>query len=431
MAMTMVEKILADHSGRKAVSPGDLVNAKVDVVMCNDITAPIAINEFRKLGVKKVFDPSRVMMVMSHYVPAKDIASAAQARTAREFAAEQGCVFYEAGKGGIEHILLPQEGQVVAGDIEVGADSHTTTVGALGALACGFGSTDAAIAMATGELWFRVPPTIRLIYHGKPGQWVRSKDLILYTIGQLGTDHATYMCMQFEGEALKEFSMDARFTITNMVAEAGGKCGVIPVDDVTLDYMKPRAKRPWKVYDSDADAEYVETFEWDISEMGPLVAKPFSPDNVVPVAEVADEKVKIDQVFIGSCTNARLEDLQEAAAVMKGNRVADHVRCIIIPATQEVYRQALHEGLIDVFMEAGATVGAATCGPCLGGYMGVLDEGEKCVSTSNRNFPGRMGHVKSETYLVNPSVAAASAVLGRVAHPGEVLANDPVAAGSV
>ncbi|HWQ28634.1 MAG TPA: 3-isopropylmalate dehydratase large subunit [Dehalococcoidia bacterium] len=421
MGMTMAEKILAAHAGKARVEPGDLINVKVDVVMANDITAPIAIEQFRRLGVSRVFDPERVVFVPSHFVPNKDIASAEQARKMREFAKESGVVYYEQGQAGIEHILLPYKGHVVPGDVYCGADSHTCTVGALGAFATGMGSTDIAVAMATGEIWMKVPETMRFIYHGELGPWTRSKDLILHTIGTIGTDGATYKVMQFEGEALKGLSIDARFTMTNMVAEAGGKAGLMLVDEVTLEFVRPRARRPWTVYEPDPDARYAATYEFDASAIEPTVSMPFSPGNTTTVSEAAKLDLRIDQVFIGSCTNARMEDLREAAAIMKGRKVAPWVRCIVIPATQDIYLQALREGLIEVFTEAGCAVSAATCGPCLGGYMGVLAEGERCVSTSNRNFPGRMGHVKSESYLVNPAVAAASAVAGRLTHPEEVV----------
>jgi 3-isopropylmalate/(R)-2-methylmalate dehydratase large subunit len=420
MGMTIAEKILADHAGKKEVSPGDLLSVKVDLCMGNDVTAPLAIREFKKLGVKRVFDPSRVVFVPSHFVPNKDIASAALAKAMRDFAREYGVVYFEQGQAGIEHILLPEQGLVVPGDVYVGADSHTTTCGGLCAFAAGFGSTDLAVAMATGEIWMKVPHTLRFIYHGRLGPWTRSKDLILYTIGRIGTDGALYACMQFEGEAIRTLSMDARFTMCNMVAEAGGKTGIVPFDEVTLAYVQGRAKRPWKVYTPDPDASYAATYEFDASTIEPMVALPFSPGNVVPVAEVASKNITIDQVFIGSCTNARLEDLREAAAILKGRKVAPWTRCIVIPATTQVYKQVLQEGLMDIFVEAGCAVSTPACGPCLGGYMGVLAEGERCVSTSNRNFPGRMGHPKAEAYLTNPSVAAASAVLGRIAHPEEV-----------
>jgi len=421
MGMTIAEKILAAHAGKQSVAPGDLINVRVDLVMANDITAPIAIEQFRRLGVAKVFDPERVCMVPSHFVPNKDVRSAEQAKVMREFAREQGIVYYEQGQAGIEHILLPYKGHVVPGDVYLGADSHTCTSGALCAFATGMGSTDIAVAMATGETWMKVPPTLRFVYHGRMGRWTRSKDLILTTIGRIGTDGATYAAMQFEGEALADMSIDARFTMTNMVAEAGGKTGIVPFDAVTEQFVRPRARRPWQVFEADPDAEYQATYEFDASAIEPMVALPFSPGNTVPVSEAAARDIRIDQVFIGSCTNARIEDLREAAAIMRGRKVAKWVRCIVIPATQDIYMQALREGLVEAFTEAGCAVSAATCGPCLGGYMGVLAEGERCVSTSNRNFPGRMGHVKSESYLVNPAVAAASAIAGRLAHPEEVV----------
>ena len=420
MGMTISEKILAAHSGRKTVTPGDLINVKVDLVMANDVTAPITIRQFQKLGVKDVFDKERVVFVPSHFLPARDIATAEQGRVMRDFAREMGIVYYEIGQAGIEHILLPWKGHVVPGDVYCGADSHTPTCGALGAFACGMGSTDIAVAMATGEVWMKVPETIRFIYHGKMGRWTRSKDLILHTIGEIGTDGATYKAMEFEGDTLKQMSMDARFTLSNMVAEAGGKTGIIAPDEVTLEYVRPRAKHAWTVYDSDPDAEYAATYEFDASKIEPTVALPFSPGNTKTVSEVAKDDIKIDQVFIGSCTNARMEDLREAADIMRGKMVAPWVRCIVIPATQDIFKEALKEGLIAVFTESGCQVSAATCGPCLGGHYGVLAEGERCVSTSNRNFPGRMGHPKAEAYLVNPPVAAAAAIAGKIVHPDEV-----------
>jgi 3-isopropylmalate/(R)-2-methylmalate dehydratase large subunit len=420
MGMTLAEKILAAHSGKREVSPGDLINVKVDLVMANDVTAPIAIEQFRKLGVADVFDKQRVVFVPSHFAPARDIATAAQCKVMRDFAKESGIVYYEQGQAGIEHILLPWKGHVVPGDVYCGADSHTPTVGALGAFACGMGSTDVAVAMATGEIWMKVPETLRLIYHGRMGKWTRSKDLILHTIGRIGTDGGTYMAMQYEGEALKDMSMDARFTMTNMAAEAGAKTGMMLVDEVTLEYVRPRAKREWTVYDPDPDARYAQTFEFDASKIEPTVALPFSPGNTKTVSEVAKDDIKIDQVFIGSCTNARMEDLREAADIMRGRKVAPWVRCIVIPATQDIFLEAIREGLIEVFTESGCQVSGATCGPCLGGHYGVLGEGERCVSTSNRNFPGRMGHPKGEAFLVNPPVAAAAAIAGRIVHPDEV-----------
>jgi 3-isopropylmalate/(R)-2-methylmalate dehydratase large subunit len=421
MGMTIAEKILAAHCDRREVQPGDLINCRVDFVMANDVTAPLAIQEFRKLGVSRVFDPQRVALVPSHFIPNKDIQSAAQAKTMREFAREQGCIYFEQGQAGIEHILLPSRGYVVPGDVYVGADSHTVTVGALGAFACGMGSTDVAIAMATGEIWMRVPATLRFIYHGRLNRWVESKDLILHTIGQIGTDGALYAVMQFEGEALRDMSVDARFTMTNMVAEAGGKAGIMPVDRVTLDYVRPVARRKWTVYEPDPDCQYAATYEFDASKIETTVALPFSPGRTAPLSEVVRQDIKIDQVFIGSCTNGRLEDLQEAAEIMRGKKVAPWVRCIVIPATQDIYLQTLKNGLAELFTEAGCAFSTATCGPCLGGYMGVLAEGERCVSTSNRNFRGRMGHPNAEVYLANPAVAAAAAIAGRIVHPEEVL----------
>ncbi len=421
MGMTLAEKILAAHSDRKEVSPGDLINCRVDLVMANDITAPIAIEQFRKLGVPDVFDKERVVFIPSHFVPARDVPSAEQCKIMRDFARETGIVYYEQGQAGIDHIIVPWKGHVVPGDVYCGADSHTPTSGALGAFATGMGSTDIAVAMATGEIWMKVPATLRFIYHGKMGRWTRSKDLILQTIGRIGTDGATYMAMQFEGEAIGEMSIDSRFTMTNMVAEAGGKTGLMLVDEVTLEYVRPRAKRPWTVYEPDPDAAYGGTYEFDVSEIEPTVALPFSPGNVKTISELAGEDIEIDQVFIGSCTNGRMEDLREAAEIMRGRTVAPWVRCIVIPATQDIFLEALKEGLIEVFTESGCQVSAATCGPCLGGHYGVLAEGERCVSTSNRNFPGRMGHPKSETFLVGPPLAAAAAVAGRIVHPEEVV----------
>lgn len=426
MGMTLSSKILAAKAGRDHVSPGDLINVKVDVVMANDITAPLAINAFKQVGVEKLFDPSRVMFVPSHFAPNKDIASAAQAKVMRDFAKEHGNVYFEQAQGGIEHILLPHRGLVVPGDFYAGADSHTCTLGALGAFAAGFGSTDVGVAMATGEMWIKVPPVMRFVYHNRMKSWTRSKDLILHTIGKIGTDGATYKVMQFEGEALKGMSMDARFTMTNMVAEAGGKTGIMPVDEVTLDFVRPRAKREWKVFEADPDAEYDSVFEFDAEKIEPTLSMPYSPGNTETLVEVAKQNLPIDQVFIGSCTNARIEDLREAAAIMKGKHVAPWVRALVIPATQDIWLQANREGLLDIFTEAGCGVSMATCGACLGGYMGVLAEGERCVSTSNRNFPGRMGHLKAEVFLASPPVAAACAIAGKIVHPEEV-AKEPAA----
>ncbi|MBI2846580.1 MAG: 3-isopropylmalate dehydratase large subunit [Chloroflexi bacterium] len=417
--MTLAEKILAAHTGKKKVAPGELVSVRVDLVMANDITAPIAIREFRRLGLSRVFDPKKVVLVPSHFAPNKDINSAGQAKLMREFAREQGCIYFEQGQGGIEHVLLPQKGMVVPGYVYVGADSHTCTSGALGAFATGMGSTDIAVAMATGEIWMRVPHTIKLVYHGKLNKWVRSKDLILYTIGQIGVDGALYASMEFHGDALKGLSMDSRFTMSNMAVEAGAKVGLFPVDEVTLEYVRARSKRPYTVYEPDLDAQYAEVHEFDVTNLEPQIAFPHLPSKTRPLSQVGD--IKIDQVFIGSCTNGKIEDLREAASIMRGKYVAPWVRCIVIPASNEIYLQALREGLIETFVEAGAAFSTSTCGPCLGGYMGVLAEGERCVSTSNRNFVGRMGHPKSEVYLASPAVAAASAILGRIAGPAEVV----------
>jgi 3-isopropylmalate/(R)-2-methylmalate dehydratase large subunit len=416
--MTLAEKILAAHSGKKKVSPGELINVRVDLVLSNDITAPLAIKEFRRIGVKKVFDPKKVVMVPDHFVPNKDILSAEQAKMMKEFALEQKLVYFEVGEMGIEHVLLPEKGLVLPGDVVIGADSHTCTYGALGAFATGMGSTDIAAAMATGEIWMKVPPTIKFVYNGKLRKWVSGKDLILYTIGDIGVDGATYSAMEFTGDAISRLSIDSRFTMSNMAIEAGAKAGIFRVDAKTLDYVKSRAKRPYKVYQPDKNARYSKIIEYDASKVEPQVAFPHKPSNTRPISKVG--KVEIDQVVIGSCTNGRIEDLVIAAKVLRGRKVSKRVRCIIIPGSQEVYLQALRKGLIKLFIEAGAVVSTPTCGPCLGGYMGVLAAGERCVSTTNRNFVGRMGSPQSEVYLANPAVAAASAVLGRIAGPEEV-----------
>jgi 3-isopropylmalate/(R)-2-methylmalate dehydratase large subunit len=419
MGMTITEKIIADHAGKKEVKPGDLATVKIDLAMANDVTAPLAIKILEKYHIDKVFDPERIALVLSHFVPAKDIKSAEQAKMVRDFAKRHNIKwFFQEGEG-IEHTILPEEGIVVPGDLVVGADSHTCTYGALGAFSTGMGSTDIAYAMATGETWLRVPHSMKFIFYGKPSAWVMGKDLILHTIGQIGVDGALYKAMEFEGEAIRHLSMDQRFTITNMAVEAGAKNGIIAPDEKAIEYVSQRAKKPWKVYHSDPDAEYSEIYEWDAGKLEPLVAWPYLPSNVHPVS--ASTHISIDQAFIGSCTNGRIEDLRIAAKILKGRKVHPYVRCIMIPASKKVYTQALKEGLIDIFLEAGCVVSVSTCGPCLGGHMGILAEGEKCISTSNRNFPGRMGHPKSEAYLANPAVVAASAVLGRIAHPEEVV----------
>jgi len=416
--LTLVEKILAAHSSKKGISPGELINVRVDLILANDITAPLAIKEFRRIGINRVFDPHKVVMVPDHFVPNKDIPSAEQAKMMREFALEQGLVYFEVGETGIEHVILPEKGLVLPGDVVIGADSHTCTYGALGAFATGMGSTDIASAMATGEIWMKVPPTIKFVYHGKLGKWVSGKDLILYTIGDIGVDGALYSAMEFSGEAITSLSMDSRFTMANMAIEAGAKAGIFGVDDKTLDYVKPRAKRPYTVYEPDDSAQYSRVIEYDASKLEPQIAFPHLPSNTRPISQVGE--IEIDQVVIGSCTNGRLEDLTIAAEVLQGRKVDKRVRCIIIPGSREVYLEALRRGLIETFIESGAVVSTPTCGPCLGGYMGVLAAGERCVSTTNRNFVGRMGSTGSEVYLANPAVAAASAILGRIGGPDEV-----------
>ncbi|MCL0089644.1 3-isopropylmalate dehydratase large subunit [Dehalococcoidia bacterium] len=415
---TIIEKIIAAHANRKKVSPGQLINVRVDLVLSNDITAPIAIREFERIGLKRVFDPQKVVVVPDHFVPNKDIPSAEQAKIMRGFAIDQGLVYFEVGEMGIEHVILPEKGLVLPGDLVIGADSHTCTYGALGALATGTGSTDIAVAMATGEIWMKVPPTIKFVYHGKLGRWVGGKDLILYTIGDIGVDGALYAAMEFVGEAIDFLSMDGRFTMANMAVEAGAMAGLFRVDEKTMDYVKPRARRPYTVVDPDPDARYARVIEYDASRIEPQVALPHLPSNARPISRVGD--IPIDQAVIGSCTNGRLEDLMLAGEVLKGRKVAKNVRCIIIPGSQEVYLDALRRGLIEIFIEAGAVVSTPTCGPCLGGYMGILAAGERCISTTNRNFVGRMGSPKSEVYLANPAVAAASAILGKIGGPAEI-----------
>jgi 3-isopropylmalate/(R)-2-methylmalate dehydratase large subunit len=417
--LNLAEKILADHAGKKQVVPGEFINPRVDMVLSNDITAPIAINEFRRLGVKKVFDPSKIVMVADHFVPNKDILSAEQAKQMREFCREQGIRFYDVGEMGIEHVLLPEQGLVLPGDVVIGADSHTCTYGAIGAFATGMGSTDIAAAMATGDIWMKVPPTIKFVYHGASGRWVGGKDLILYTIGQIGVDGALYSAIEFTGEAIDALSLDGRFTMANMAIEAGGKAGLFRVDNKTQLYIKSRTERPYNVYEPDPDATYVKVIEYDVSGIEPQVSLPHSPANARPVSQVGD--ITIDQAVIGSCTNGRLEDLRLAAQIFKKHKVHAGVRCIVIPGTQQVYLDALKEGLIEIFVKAGAVFSTPTCGPCLGGHMGVLAEGERAISTTNRNFVGRMGSAKSEVYLANPAVAAASAVAGKIAGPDEVM----------
>jgi 3-isopropylmalate/(R)-2-methylmalate dehydratase large subunit len=417
--MTITEKILAAHAGRDSVEPGELIMARLDVLLANDITAPIGIEEFRKAGAKEVFDRDKIVIVADHFVPNKDIMSAQQCKLMRDFAREQELTnYFDVGQMGIEHALLPEQGLVLPGDAVLGADSHTCTYGALGAFATGSGSTDFAAAMITGEAWFRVPESMKFIYYGKRQDWVGGKDFILYTIGDIGVDGALYRAMEFTGEAITDLSMDSRLTMCNMAIEAGGKSGIIAPDRITMDYVEPRATRPFKEYESDPDARYCEVREYDVSRIEPQVAFPYLPENSKPISEVGD--IPIDQAVIGSCTNGRMEDIRIAAQILKGNRVHPDVRLIVIPATQNIYLQCLYEGLIEVFIEAGGVVSTPTCGPCLGGYMGILAEGERAISTTNRNFRGRMGHVESEVYLSGPAVAAASAILGRIGSPEEV-----------
>ena len=420
MGMTITEKILAAHAGKDFVEPGELISAKVDLVLGNDITAPLAIKEFRKIGIDKVFDKKRVVLVPDHFTPNKDIKSAEQCKFMREFVREQELEFYyEVGRMGIEHCLLPEEGLVGPGQVIIGADSHTCTYGALGAFSTGVGSTDLAAAMALGETWFKVPESLKFIYYGNLPRWVSGKDLILYTIGKIGVDGALYRAMEFTGPVIEELSMDSRFTMCNMAIEAGGKNGIIAPDEKTKQYIEGRMKFPYEFYYSDKDAEYLEIYEIDVTNMEPQVAFPHLPENTKPVSEAVN--VRIDQAVIGSCTNGRIEDLRIAAEVLKGNKVHPDVRVIIFPGTQKIYMQAMKEGLIEIFIEAGAAVSTPTCGPCLGGHMGILAKGERAIATTNRNFVGRMGHPESEVYLSNPAVAAASAVLGRIAHPDEVV----------
>lgn len=418
--MTITEKILASHASRERVYPGELINARVDLILANDITAPIAIQEFKKTGAKDVFDRNRVAFIPDHFAPQKDIKAAEQCKLLRDFSRQYHLgLYFEVGRMGIEHALLPEQGLVVPGDLVIGADSHTCTYGALGAFSTGVGSTDVAAAMATGECWFRVPESMKFIYYGKPQRWVGGKDLILHTIGDIGVDGALYRAMEFEGEAIRNLPMHGRLTMCNMAIEAGGKSGIIVPDEVTEMYVKGRAKRPYRFYTSDPGAEYVEIREYDASKIPLTVSCPHLPSNTRPAAELSS--ITIDQVVIGSCTNGRLEDLREAAEVIKGKKVNPNVRMIVIPATQQIYREAMREGLLDIFIEAEAVVSTPTCGPCLGGHMGILAKGERAIATTNRNFVGRMGHPESEVYLSNPAVAAASAVLGRIGIPEEVM----------
>lgn len=417
--MTMAEKILAAHAGLEEVVPGQLIECDLDLVLSNDVTAPIAIKEFKKVGVDKVFDPTKIALVPDHYVPNKDIQSAEQAKMTREFAREQGIThFYEVGCMGVEHALLPEQGVVGAGDLIIGADSHTCTYGALGAFATGVGSTDAAIGYATGKAWFKVPESILFNVEGQLQPGVTGKDIILHIIGMIGVDGALYQAMEFRGSAIESLTMDERLSISNMAIEAGGKAGLIAVDEVTRAYMDGRTERPYKEYHSDPDAVYAKVYNINAADIVPTVAFPHLPSNTRPAAEARD--ITIDQSVIGSCTNGRIEDMRQAAAVLKGHKVNSNVRCIIIPATQQVYRQCIEEGLMDIFLDANCAVSTPTCGPCLGGYMGILAAGERSIATTNRNFVGRMGDPTSEVYLSSPAVAAASAVLGHIGLPEDL-----------
>ena len=419
MGMTLSQKILAKHAGLDEVKAGQLINAQLDLVLANDITGPVAIKEFKKAGIKKVADRQKIALVMDHFAPNKDIKSAQQCKICREFSNEHNLTnFFDVGKMGIEHALLPEQGLVGAGDLVIGADSHTCTYGALGAFSTGVGSTDMCAGMISGKCWFKVPPAIKFILSGKPKKYIGGKDIILHIIGLIGVDGALYKSMEFFGEGIKYLSIDDRFTICNMAIEAGAKNGIFPADEVALDYMKGRFKRKPQIYMPDGDAEYERVIDIDLSQLKPTVAFPHLPENTKTPEQWGD--IKIDQVVIGSCTNGHISDLRAAAEILKGRKTADGVRTIIIPATNEIYLQAVREGLVEIFIEAGAVVSTPTCGPCLGGYMGILAENERSVSTTNRNFVGRMGHATSEVYLASPYVAAASAVAGKLTHPEEL-----------
>lgn len=421
MGMTITEKILTRHAGVREVKPGDLVMAKVDIAMGNDISAPIAIDEFEKIGAKEVFDNEKVVFVLSHSTPNNSIQAAQQCLKIRKFGSKHGLIHvFDGGRVGVEHALLPEIGIVLPGYLVIGGDSHTCTYGALGAFSTGVGSTDLASVMALGEIWLKVPETIKIHYYGRLGEWITGKDLILYTIGKIGVDGALYKAIEFSGSIINQLSMDSRFTMCNMAVEAGAKNGIMEADETTLEYVRKTniENKGIQILKNDEDAVYSSIVKIDCSSMIPQIALPYSPGNVKPINEI--EKISIDQVVIGSCTNGRMEDLRIAGKILKGEKVDKNVRLIIIPATPRIYRDAMLEGLLDIFMEAGATICPPSCGPCFGGSMGLLAEGEKCISTTNRNFVGRMGHAKSEVYLSGPAVAAASAILGRLGHPEEV-----------
>ena len=419
MGMTMTQKILAAHAGLPEVKAGQLIEAGLDLVLGNDITSPVAINEMKKMKDQTVFDKEKIALVMDHFIPNKDIKSAENCKCCRDFANDHGITnYFDVGDMGIEHALLPEKGLVSAGDAVIGADSHTCTYGALGAFSTGVGSTDMAAGMVTGKAWFKVPPALKFVLTGKPSKWVSGKDVILHIIGMIGVDGALYKSMEFTGDGVNHLTMDDRLTICNMAIEAGGKNGIFPVDETTIQYIREHGDRPYTVYEADEDAVYDAVYTIDLAALKPTVAFPHLPENTKEMGTF--EEVKIDQVVIGSCTNGRIQDIRQAAEILKGRKVAKNVRCIVIPATQSIYLQAMREGLLEIFIEAGAVVSTPTCGPCLGGYMGVLAAGERCVSTTNRNFVGRMGHVESEVYLAGPAVAAASAVTGRISAPWEL-----------
>ncbi len=420
MGMTMTQKILAAHAGLSEVKAGQLIMADLDLVLGNDVTTPVAINEFNKAGFNDVFSKDKITMVMDHFTPNKDIKAAQQCKQCREFACQYGIThYYDVGDVGIEHALLPEKGLVVPGDAVIGADSHTCTYGALGAFSTGVGSTDMCAGMAAGKTWFKVPSAIKFNIVGKLPEYSAAKDVILHIIGMIGVDGALYRSMEFSGEGLKNLTMEDRLCMANMAIEAGAKNGIFAVDEVTKEYLKGRTDREYKVFEADKDAEYDEEYTIDLSTIKPTVAFPHLPENARTFDDIPE--IKIDQVVIGSCTNGRIEDLRAAAKILDGKKVADHVRCIVIPATQHIYLTAMKEGLLEIFMNAGCAVSTPTCGPCLGGHMGILAAGEKAVATTNRNFVGRMGHVESEVYLASPYVAAASAVAGRIAQPSEVM----------
>ena len=420
MGMTMTQKILARAAGVESCRAGELLMCRLDLVLGNDITAPVAINEFEKMGATKVFDPAKIALIPDHFVPNKDIKSATMAKQMREFAKAQKIVhYYEVGRVGIEHALLPEQGIVAPGEVIIGADSHTCTYGAVGAFSTGVGSTDMAVGMATGECWFKVPEAVKVVLKGKMKPWVSGKDVILHLIGEIGVDGALYQSLEFTGEGVKEIGMDGRLTIANMAIEAGAKNGIFPVDDVCKAYLAERVSRPWTAFEADEDAEYAKVVEIDLDQLDMTVSLPHLPENTKPARECAD--LAIDQVVIGSCTNGRISDMRVAAQILKGKKVAPYVRCIVIPGTQQVVKTCLEEGLVDIFIDAGAIFTMPTCGPCLGGFCGVLADGERAVSTTNRNFVGRMGHTGSEIILASPAVAAASAIMGRVATPEEVM----------